>query len=320
MKYLQLLLIGILIAGHAQFAIGADHLDSPSVETDGRLDINDIYAFQSPTNSANVVLIMTVNPAAGIFSPMDFSTRGNYELNIDNNSDAITDITYAFTFSKARRTGLPQRYLVRRQGSFYASGNTGQTVSLSGGAKVRADLFEDPFFFDLNGFENGFAFTGSDFFAGLNVTAIVLEIPRTELGADNVAISARTTDQGVQFDRMGRPAINTALIPSAKKDLFNISSPVNDPANFGADVQATIESLNGGDTATAIALTSVLLPDLLTIDTSSTNGFLNGRKLTDDVIDAELGLLTNGAVTGDGVNQNDATFLTSFPFLAPPNG
>ncbi|MGZ4256276.1 MAG: DUF4331 family protein [Gaiellaceae bacterium] len=62
----------------------------------------------------------------------------------------------------------------------------------------------------------------------------------------------------------------------------------------------------------------MLLPDILTFDTSSSAGFLNGRKLTDDVIDAELGLITNGAVPGDCV-ANDSTFLSGFPYLGSPN-
>ncbi|MGZ4280572.1 MAG: DUF4331 family protein [Gaiellaceae bacterium] len=57
---------------------------------------------------------------------------------------------------------------------------------------------------------------------------------------------------------------------------------------------------------------------MLTFDTSSSAGFLNGRKLTDDVIDAELGLITNGAVPGDCV-ANDSTFLSGFPYLGSPN-
>ncbi|WP_253161293.1 DUF4331 family protein [Stieleria tagensis] len=295
----------------------ADHLDSPSVQNDGRLDINDIYAFQSPQNADNVVLIATVNPAAGVFSPTDFSANGNYEFNIDQNGDAVADLSYVFTFNRTRRGR--QSYLVRRNGSVYASGQTGQTVTTSGGAKIHAALFEDPFFFDLQGFQNGFQFTGDDFFAGLNVSAIVLEIPRTELGPDNVGFWVRTTDGGVPFDRMGRPAINTVLISSGSKDLFNISAPANDPANFGAQVANTIATLNGGDTATAQALTAILLPDVLTVDTSSSAGFLNGRQLVDDVIDAELNLLTNGGVTTDGVDANDVDFPVGFPYLASPN-
>lgn len=305
-----------LIAVVATTAIAADHLDSPAVQTDGRLDINDIYAFRSPSNSSNVVLIMTVNPAAGVFSPTDFSSRGDYELNIYNNGDAIQDIRFTFSFSRTRRAGSPQRYIVRKNGRLFATGRTGRATAHRDGTRIMADLFDDPFYFDLEGFRNGFSFTGTDFFAGLNVSAIVMEIPRAELGGNAIAVSARTTDQGRPFDRMGRPAINTVLIPTTKKDLFNVSSPENDRMNFGADVRATITSLNGGDVVTAAALTNVLLPDVLTINTSDSSGFLNGRRLEDDVIDAELGLLTNGAVATDGVDANDKPFRTSFPYLA----
>ncbi|WP_372896452.1 DUF4331 family protein [Stieleria sp.] len=319
MKLIQSALIGCMLPLIAipTSAVAADHLDSPAVQTDGRLDVNDIYAFQSPENANNVVLIATVNPAAGVFSPTDFSSRGNYVFKIDNDGDAVADEIYSFTFSRTRR-GV-QRFLVRRNGCFYASGRTGRTVKARGGAKIHADLFEDPFFFDLQGFQDNFQFTGDDFFAGLNVSAIVMEVPRSDLGADNIGFWVETTDQGQPFDRMGRPAINTVLIPSAKKDLFNVSLPVNDPANFGNDVATTIATLNGGDTATANVLAGILLPDVLTVDTSSTAGFLNGRQLANDVIDAELNLLTNGAVTGDGVDMNDAVFPAGFPYLAAPN-
>jgi hypothetical protein len=52
-------------------------------------------------------------------------------------------------------------------------------------------------------------------------------------------------------------------------------------------------------------------------------GFPNGRRLTDDVVDIEervVGgeLIGNSLPLGDGVDQNDKPFLTSFPYLAPP--
>ena len=64
-------------------------------------------------------------------------------------------------------------------------------------------------------------------------------------------------------------------------------------------------------------LTGILLPDILTFDTANASGFLNGRRLEDDVIDAELNLLTDGRVTGDGVDRNDVSFSPNFPYLAP---
>jgi hypothetical protein len=37
------------------------------------------------------------------------------------------------------------------------------------------------------------------------------------------------------------------------------------------------------------------------------------------VIDAELSLLTDGALPGDCVDGNDVAFLGAFPYLAPPH-
>lgn len=199
-----------------------------------------------------------------------------------------------------------------------ASGLTGAISSVQGGGRVTAGLFDDPFFFDLNGFQNGFKFTGNDFFAGLNVNAIVMEIPRSTFGVTNIAVTARTMDRGQQLDRMGRPAINTVLISSERKDLFNVGMPIRDPQDFGSDVVNSIVGL-GRTSSDAMALASVLLPDQLTVDTASSASFLNGRKLADDVIDVELKLLTGNNAATDGVNMNDKLFRSTFPYLALPH-
>lgn len=321
-KSFSIIAIFTLMLGFASTSNAADHLDAPAVMDDGRLDINDLYIFQSFEDSDNSVMIMTVNPVAGVFSPTSFNPAGFYRFEIDNTGDAVADVVYETRFGAVLKGGL-QRFTLRRNGRVIARGATGQDTMIraAGGGQVRCDLFEDPFFFDLNGFNDGFNFTGEDFFAGLNVSAIVVEVPSSQLnGADsNISVTARTRNKKGTFDRMGRPAINTVLIPSELKDAFNNNEPSDDPAAFGAIVKATIESLNGGDSATAEALAAVLLPDVLTFDTSSSAGFLNGRQLADDVIDAELSLLTNGALTTDMVDQNDVPFLNVFPYLQAPN-
>lgn len=295
-------------------ARAADHLDAPALDGMGQVDVNDLYAFQSPNNADNTVLIMTVNPFAGVVSPTEFGTDVDYEIQVDNNGDAMADLTFRATFAGS---GANQTISLARDGTALGSGDVGQSVAVAGGGMVHAGIFDDPFFFDLVGFNDGFNFTGDDTLAGANVSAIVLEIPSSELGATNVGLQARTVQGGSQVDRIGRPAINTALIPSARKNEFNLGSPANDLSAFGDDVKASITSLSNAGNADA--LTPVLLPDLLTFDTSSTDGFLNGRKLTDDVIDAELGLLSDGAVMGDGVDMNDVAFQDSFPYLGAPH-
>jgi hypothetical protein len=310
-----------LIGGGALAATGAgaaDHLDAPNVRTDGRTDINDLYVFQSPVDPANTVLVMTVNPAVGVFSGDTFRPGAEYTFNIDQDGDAVADRTATVKFSGAAKNG--QKFQLKLAGGPSARGVVGETAMIDGGGQITAGTFEDPFFFDLAGFQNGFAFDGTDFFAGLDVSAIVIEVPSTWVNGatSNVGIWATTSIDGQQIDRIGRPAINTVLIPAGRKDEFNESSPADDLASFGADVNATIASLSSQ--ANADALTPILLPDVLTFDTSSAAGFLNGRQLDDDVIDAELGLLSAGAVTTDLVGANDVPFRSTFPYLAPANG
>lgn len=312
-------LLAAALAAPATGAFAADHLDAPGVQGNGQSDINDLYAFQSPANADNSVLILTVNPDAGALSPTTFGTDVSYDILVDNNGDGVPDVSFVTRFADA--DGGQTFTTTRTAGdatTTVASGSTGGAVS-NGGSQVSTGLFDDPFFFDLNGFNDGLAFTGDDFFAGLDVSAIVLEVPSADLGADNVGIYARTVVDGVQIDRIGRPAINTVLIPEGSKDAFNAGNPVNDFSSFGETVNATIVSLS--DQANADALTPILLPDLLTFDAGSTAGFLNGRGLADDVIDAELTLLTaSPSPIGDGVDANDAAFLDVFPYLAAANG
>jgi hypothetical protein len=160
-----------------------------------------------------------------------------------------------------------------------------------------------------------------------------------------VGIWATTTIGGQQVDRMGRPAVATVFIPnnpippdnagSSMKSAFNTAQPQNDQAAFRTEVVNTLTTLfslndaggplggtdDASNDATAIGgLADILLPDLLTYDVTMSGGFLNGRRLADDVIDAELNLVTEGLITGgDCVAANDATFRAGFPYVAAPN-
>jgi hypothetical protein len=190
----------------------------------------------------------------------------------------------------------------------------------------------------------------TDTFKGQNVSSIVLELPSKLLeggGDSKIGVWATTNVGRTQIDRMGRPAINTVFIPNnplppdraadgkpSKKTTFNHGQPSTDVANWTGEVVDTLQttfSLNdaggalGGtddpsdDAAKISALAGVLLPDILTIDVSSSAGFLNGRQPADDVIDAELGLITEGFVTTDCVGSNDVAFPSTFPYLAAPH-
>jgi hypothetical protein len=317
-----------LAVGGADAVRGADHGDSPQVRDDTRADINDVYVFRSPT-ATNTVLVMTVCPLAGVTGPRLFSPGVRYEFAIDVNGDAKEDQVYRLVFSKADAAGH-QTFTLTGPNKVKVKGVTeALTVDVGADGQVFAGYRDDPFFFDLIGFKKGLAFspsTSRNFFSGLNTMAIVLEVPTASFGTltnSTMGVWARTVKGKKQLDRMGRPAINTVLIaggtPKGNKDLFNQTHPKDDRTRWRDHMIANLKAppLSRND-ADAAGLADALLPDVLTYDPTNTGGFLNGRKLTDDVIDAELGLLSNGAVTTDNV-ADDNTFLNGFPYLGDPN-
>jgi hypothetical protein len=308
---------------------GADHGDSPQVRDDTRADINDVYVFASPATPANTVLIMTVCPLAGVTGPKLFSPGVKYEFAVDTTGDAVEDQIWRLVFAKPDAAGH-QSYVLTGPNKIRVRGVTeALTVDVGDAGQVFAGIRDDPFFFDLIGFKRGLAFsanTSRNFFDGLNTMAIVLEVPTTSfgtLGESGLGVWARTRKGKTQIDRMGRPAINTVLVaggtPKGNKDLFNRGSPKDDVVNWRDHVIANLKAapLSRND-ADAQQLADLLLPDVLTYNPGDSAGFLNGRKLTDDVIDIELGVLSNGAVTTDFVND-DNLFLPAFPYLAAAN-
>ncbi len=70
-------------------------------------------------------------------------------------------------------------------------------------------------------------------------------------------------------------------------------------------------------------------PNRLGVLASDLQGFPNGRRLTDDVVDiglqalegaAQTGKLVDAIAAGDKVDANDNEFANTFPYLALPNG
>lgn len=70
-------------------------------------------------------------------------------------------------------------------------------------------------------------------------------------------------------------------------------------------------------------------PDRLGVLAGDLQGFPNGRRLTDDVVDIGLqalegaaltGQLVDALATGDGVDANNVAFSNTFPYVALPNG
>jgi len=353
----------ILTIGAAPFlANAADHLDAPSLGSlsagslQGDRDINDVYAFDG-SNASKTVLAMTVSPAAGLLGPLAFGTNVRYTLHIDNTGDNVADVNYVARFGAVGSgPDHKQTMTLSRNGTIVAAGATGNTVAVAGGGKLFAGLRSDPFFFDLLGFRGSLGLgpntntlcdsDPTDFFKTLNTLAIIVEVPDAALGR-HIGVWA-TTEQliggnWVGRDQMGRPAINTVFNhTAADKEQFNVTPPSQqatvDGGKFFNNVKSTLLALSALDSegpytdGEAAALAGVLIPDVLTYDTAThAVGPLNGRRLTDDVIDVELNITTGGDPLGL-FPERDATggvpsdcvgphsdYQSSWPYLGIPH-
>ena len=322
----------------------------------GDRDINDVYAFQG-SDASRTVLVMTTNPAINLFGGK-FGANVRYILNVDNDGDAVQDVAYVVRFDNGapgnqgytveRFSGANALTLahgnLRGQGSTAGNGS----ADLKGNGKVFAGVRSDPFFFDLTGFVGTLFNIGSDdlgvnptdFFAPLNTNAIVIEVPDDQLGGA-IGVWGQTTwwngSAWVPGDQMGRPAINTVfntiLVDASAgqtKNRFNATAPSEQRTAFGGlfrtNMITTLTNINAVlgtgapdyTPAQAAGLADFLLPDVLTYDTATVAGGLNGRDLDDDVIDIELGITTNGSVTSDGVGPH-SDYQAAFPYLGVPH-
>lgn len=123
---------------------------------------------------------------------------------------------------------------------------------------------------------------------------------------------------------MGLPALNTAFVSASDtKNAYNLGTPATDEANFVDTFTQVIMARYGLNQVQASGLADFVLPDMLPLGDLS--GFPNGRRLADDVIDIELGLIFGvfgpavQPLQSDNVDGNDRTFSTTFPYLASPH-
>ena len=177
----------------------------------------------------------------------------------------------------------------------------------------------------------------------------------------------RSNGRWVQVSRLGLPLVNEVLIPLGKKDIWNASSPQNDVAAFGqyilnpepaalmhglyglnvpanprtSDILPILQGAGAGLTPPNYLPPADLLrvnvavpvnpaPNRLGVLAADGQGFPNGRRLNDDVVDILLRVLAGGtpftpatnvfpnnALT-DGVDASEIQPVSYFPYEAPP--
>jgi hypothetical protein len=308
---------------------------------DARLDFTDLYAFPKPGDGGKSIFIMNVHPSAsqnppGPTTAEPFATEALYELKIDTDGDAVADIAYRVRFSYS--AGEAQTATLRRVEGAQAAATGDAGLAIIEGAPVStgpvarvteagdyrffAGWRSDPFFCDVEGAKNNLQFTGDDFFADKNVCSIVLEVPNSALGVEEIRLWARTLaprEGGgwVQAERGARPA-QAVILVDEERDNYLAGQPADD-ARFVRGFAHALEHTGGYPPLEAERVARTLLPDLLSYDPARPASFPhNGRTLTDDAFDSFIGVMTNGKVTEDKVGPH-RDLLTEFPYVGPPH-
>lgn len=197
--------------------IASDHQDTPEVELNPRMDVNDVYAFPGSSSDRVVLAMTTSSPIQG--STASFDSDILYQFKIDNTGDGVEDLVIQATFSGSGSTqqvtlrgpvaprDLGTKARIVTSGPS-VTGTIGQTISGDNTMQIFAGLRDDPFFIDLEQFfailpdrrpstgplsgpatptATAFRNPGIDFLRTFNALAIVVEVPKSMLTTSTAA-------------------------------------------------------------------------------------------------------------------------------------
>jgi Domain of unknown function (DUF4331) len=178
------------------------HLDSPASRRDPRLNVTDMYAFDS--NDATVLTMIVNSSLAGSGRIAGFHPEGRYEFKIHVDGSAAEQLTFRFSFGPADASGKQDVTIDRLAGAEagddraagdrIAEGHTGEAIPGSG-VRAWCGAGADPFYLDLHqlahileGLQREQPIDNGDWtpaqaansFTGSQICAIVLEIPNTD--------------------------------------------------------------------------------------------------------------------------------------------
>jgi Domain of unknown function (DUF4331) len=180
----------------------------------------------------------------------------------------------------------------------------------------------------------------------LGTAGAALAVGAAACSDDNGPSTPRSFDQ---IQRLGNPLVSEVLLSKASHPTHGTIGPDADATTIGPEILSFLtgpSSVAGRSEAYANTLGSVLLPDILVVQTNRDPGGAGwltwlplapfadgwgGRKLGDDVVDLALlavfgdpfgadpdGAAGKEALTTDNV-ASDSPFSAAFPYLGAPN-
>src|SRR4051812_32845890 len=97
-----------LVAGGGDTVTASSHREAPAIAEDQYGDNTDVYAFISPQSPDRMVIVADYVPLLLPTSGPNFykfSSNARYEVHIDNDGDAVPDLTYRWEFKDSIKNG-----------------------------------------------------------------------------------------------------------------------------------------------------------------------------------------------------------------------
>ena len=185
----------VLVCLAATPSLAADHAEAPGAAADSAADLADFYAWADGDSFTAIVTFAPLTAAGG---EATYDGDVLYTVHVDRDGDHMPDANIDLRFGQdgdgawgVQAVGVP--------GQSEPIEGAVETAIDQGGVRLWAGLADDPFFFDLAGF-NDTLNTGTvsfdstrDGLAGTNVTAIVVEVPLADLADGSTTLSTWAT-------------------------------------------------------------------------------------------------------------------------------
>lgn len=345
-KPLWLLLAGLAVATPVALS-ASHHFESDIARKHPQFDLTDLFVFESRT-PGKTVFVLDANPATGKDGKAAFGENGLYNIHIATDRSLASGLTLTFRFSNGGvvigRLATPNAPLGTEgeQLGFAASGE----ARLPNGMRVWTGAARDPFVgngagltkfraalakgrYDIASFAEG-----KDLFAAANSSIIVLEVPNAMLPKDMQVFASsamQLNGHWIQVNRLANPLLTHLFLVSDEVVAGDHvrHRPDDDaqrllPLSGNVLRAVTLAGTEKDPVAYADGVAQRLLPDLLPYKVGTkarfAAGSVNGRRPTDDAMDAMLTLFSGKTVT-DGANTFDR-HPGQFPYVVPlkPSG
>ncbi|MGF1684866.1 DUF4331 family protein [Photobacterium minamisatsumaniensis] len=335
------LLLGTV--GQIFSAYASHHFETELAKKYPQFDLTDMYVFESE-QGGYTAFMMNINPTTGKDGKTAFGENGVYSFHIASSKvltgEGLTITAYldgdklVFGIAEGANQG------VGTKGQEIGTAEVGKETTFDNGIRVWSGAARDTFVgnsagiigfmtkllgegkLELSAFDKGV-----DLFKDFQSSVIVVEVPNKMLPKDIYVYASSAmynTDQWVQVNRLANPLITHMFMANNPMEVSEHTQHRPDSdltrsyAISGTVLRAVVLDNNISEpVAYADSVAAKLLPDMIPYTVGSEAAYtfksINGRKPSDDAMDAALSIFVGREITDNANNFN--RHPNKFPYV-----